>query len=55
MLSNVLTNLVFPSRCDLWSLGVMAYCLLSGYLPFAAGRCEDPDCGWDTGDAECAR
>ena len=32
----------------------MAYCLLSGYLPFAAGRCEDPDCGWDTGDAECA-
>ena len=33
---------------------MMAYCLLSGYLPFAAGRCEDPDCGWDTGDAECA-
>jgi len=48
------SELNYDKRCDLWSLGVMAYCLLSGFLPFAAGRCEDPDCGWDTGDAECA-
>lgn len=44
-------ELTYDKKCDLWSLGIIAYILLCGYLPFT-GRC-GRDCGWDKG-AECA-
>ncbi|XP_054731474.1 probable serine/threonine-protein kinase DDB_G0280133 isoform X1 [Anastrepha obliqua] len=38
----------YDKRCDLWSLGVIAYILLCGYPPFS-GNCEK-DCGWNRGE-----
>lgn len=38
----------YDKRCDLWSLGVIAYILLCGYPPFS-GNCEQ-DCGWNRGE-----
>jgi len=44
-------ELTYDKRCDLWSLGIIAYILLCGYLPFS-GRC-GKDCGWEDRGEEC--
>ena len=44
-------ELVYDKRCDLWSLGIIAYILLCGYLPFS-GRC-GKDCGWEDRGEDC--
>jgi len=40
-------SLRYNKKCDLWSLGVIAYILMCGYPPFQADC--GADCGWDCG------
>lgn len=39
----------YDKRCDVWSLGIILFMLLSGYPPFY-GQC-GTDCGWEHGAA----
>merc|ERR1719229_1619385 len=41
-------SLRYNKKCDLWSLGVIAYILMCGYPPFQADC--GGDCGWDCGE-----
>lgn len=41
-------DLSYDKKCDLWSLGIIMYILLCGYVPFS-GRCGS-DCGWEKGE-----
>lgn len=45
-----INDMSYDKRCDLWSLGVIIYIMLSGKCPFT-GKCGS-DCGWDRGQ-EC--
>lgn len=45
-----INDMSYDKRCDLWSLGVIVYIMLSGKCPFT-GKC-GVDCGWDRGQ-EC--
>lgn len=41
-------ELTYNKKCDMWSLGIIMYILLCGYVPFS-GRC-GAGCGWEKGE-----
>jgi MAP kinase interacting serine/threonine kinase len=42
-------SLKYNRQCDLWSLGIIIYIMLCGYVPFY-GACNESDmCGWNEG------
>jgi MAP kinase interacting serine/threonine kinase len=41
-------ELSYDKKCDLWSLGIIMYILLCGYVPFS-GQCGS-NCGWEKGN-----
>ena len=45
-------SLRYTRACDLWSLGVLLYLLLSGVPPWS-GACSSPSCTWEVG-GECS-
>jgi len=41
-------EVTYNKKCDLWSLGIIMYILLCGYVPFS-GKCGS-NCGWEKGE-----
>ena len=41
-------DVTYNKKCDLWSLGIIMYIILCGYVPFS-GKCGS-NCGWDKGE-----
>lgn len=42
-------SLKYNRQCDMWSLGVITYIMLCGYVPFFGGCAKADSCGWNQG------